>query len=101
MIIGTTGSYKQNSISISELLAVVKAAAKIPTCVQYKGTLENSSGYVFCDLHFYQRSTLGCKTWTEDSGPIAYTARHFKGWQEVSDFLTGMISSHALPDVVD
>jgi hypothetical protein len=92
LIINASGSLKQYTISPSELLAVIKAASKIPTCVQYSGVLEGTQGWVFCDLHFYGLSTAGCKAWTPNGGPIAYTTRKFKSWAELERFINELFN---------
>jgi hypothetical protein len=97
MIIGATESYEQNSISLPELIAVLKAAATIPTCVQYRGVLQGAKGHVLCDLHFYGMSTLGCKTWTEGGSPIAYTSRRFTGWKQVIEFILDLFPTSEQP----
>lgn len=84
MIIGITGNTNDNQIDASELFALVKTAATIPTCVQYKGRLGKD---VICDVHFYGKMTNGCTVWPIVGGKIIYSCRKFKSWNEVMGFI--------------
>lgn len=86
-------SHKENQITSQELYALVKAAASIPTCVQFKGTLMGREGWVYCDLHFYGKSTVGCTIWTDETGPVKYTARNFKSWVDLLLFIDSLTTS--------
>ena len=93
MIIGTPESYKMNHITVAELFAVVKAAAQMPTCVQYKGVLHDGPNWSYVDFHLYGMTTLGCTYWTDERGPVRYTARNFKTWTEVKSFIGRLVTS--------
>lgn len=87
-----------NDISASELYAVVRAAASIPTCVQYKGRLGNMD---HCDIHFYGKSTAGCTVSPTMDDKIKFPAKKFKNWKEVREFIEILASQAPQPPVYE